>query len=176
MNWYERMKMAEKSADLRVQKNTRTPKRALKDFEVEVLGAKRESLGGKTAGAKRAAGRTKEAADIIRIRKRTTLESVFGEYIEQIASLIKKERPDLATLELSVRKANNLGFRLTKRSLDGSTIPFYVDCTFTMAPEHVKIMLTGMKDGSNFSNTLRMFLYDPLMKTARRISGNIPSA
>lgn len=120
---------------------------------------------------------TKEASsEMIRIRKRTTLGSLFTAYIGHLASLLAKESSDLAGATLEIRGEIDPGFRFTKLDPTGELITFFVDCSFNLAPDYVRISIKGAKGSNNFSDTLRLFLTDDAMKIARRLSGRIRSA
>jgi hypothetical protein len=116
------------------------------------------------------------SSEMIRIRKRTTLGSLFEAYIRHLALLTQKESSELSGATLEVRGAADPGFRFTKFDATGESITFFVDCSFNLAPEYVKISIKGAKGTQNFSDTLRLFLTDDAMIIARRLAGRIRSA
>lgn len=126
-------------------------------------------------GQKRPSGRQVNAADVFRIRKRTTLGEIFSAYIKQLAERLQDDMPELKEdeMKLEVRGEEDLGFRFTKHDESGEKIEFFVDCSFNLAPEYVKINIQGARKSQNFSDTLRLFMSDPIMKTSRRLAGRI---
>lgn len=121
-------------------------------------------------------GRSVEAAEMLRIRKRTSLGDVFSAYIGLLAEQVKKEMGQLEGMEFELRGEEDLGFRFTDHDEAGDKITFFVDCSFNLAPEYVKVSIKGARGSSNFSDTLRIFMSDPAMKTARRLAGRIKRA
>lgn len=118
----------------------------------------------------------RDSSTMIRIRKRSTFGSVMSAFIQQLADQFQKASSELEGAVLEMRGDDDPGFRFTKFAPEGEAITFFVDCSFSLAPEHIRINMKGAKGTKNFSDNIRMFMTDPMMNIARRMAGRLKTS
>jgi hypothetical protein len=114
-----------------------------------------------------------KTSSVIRIRKRTSLGEIFTAYVGHVAELVKGDAPELATMAFQLRGGPDLGFRFTEYDASGSKVLYFADCSFSLAPDYIRISIKGARGSNNFSETLRLFLTAPAMNTSQRIAALI---